>query len=271
MNQDLVVALSVEVERIGAFFWGTSLLSIMALVLTGWLLSRLLLAGKRVAERLGVGHDHRLHIAVRWMNLLIFVAVSGLVLRRFFVAAPVMTGLVAITSAAGLMLALARPLQNAISGASLILRGRVREGDHIELDDHAGTVREVSLLRLRVRDADGQTILIPNRLLQDRVVTVSRKTHLVPVVAQVALSEPDRVAVDVARQSALLSPWRAPGTPVRAYMDGLTLVVELQTWSEASALPGRLALESSLDDQQTARADAKREVRTESKPLEQRP
>ncbi len=255
MNRDLVATLSAEVDRVAALLGGSSLLTMLLIALVGWLLSRLLVTGKQVAWRLGVDHSHRLQVFVRWGNLLIFILVCAAIARRFFEAAPVMTGLLAITSAAGLVLALARPLQNAVSGASLILRGRIREGDHIELDGHAGTVSEVSVLRLKVRDAEGQTVLVPNRLLQDRVVTVSRKTHLVPVVAHLMLPAADRQAVELARQAALLSPWRVPGTPIRAWMEGLKLVVELQTWSKSAVHPGRNALETALEQQADARAE----------------
>ncbi|MCO4764284.1 MAG: mechanosensitive ion channel [Myxococcales bacterium] len=250
---DFVTQLGMELQNLSQLLWGTSLISLGLTVLIGWLLSRLVATGSQVAWRLGVDHRHRLQVVVRWSNLIIFVGVLALLLRSFFRTAPVMFGLLAITSAAGLVLALARPLQNAVGGAALILRGRVREGDHIELEGRAGTVSEVGLLRLTVRDAEGQTILIPNRLLQDRVVMVSRRTHLVPVVAQLALETPSRPAVEAARAAALLSPWRVAGTPARAWMDGDVLKVELQTWSDASVHPGREALERTLVAQQDQR------------------
>lgn len=248
MSRNLVATLTTEIARIGGLLGGSTLLSMVLLLLGGWLISRLLIASKRVAWRLGVDPGRRLQVVVRWVNLSLFVLIAATVLRRFFVAAPVLMGLLTVGAVAGLMLALARPLQNVVSGAGLILRGRVREGDHIELDGHAGTVRDVSLQRLHVRDAEGQTVLIPNRLLQDRVVTVSRKTHLVPATAQVMLpAPPNRAALETARQTALLSPWRVAGTPVRVWSEDRRLLVELQTWSDAAVHPSRTALEKTLE------------------------
>ncbi len=247
VNDDLVTQLVAEVDRLWHALSGPSLLSLLALSLAAWVLSRALDSAVRLAWRIGLDHERRLRPMVRWGNIAVVALVAIALLRKAVHAAPVLSSLIAITTAAGLVLALARPLQNMVSGAALILRGRMREGDHIELDDHAGTITEVGLLRLRVRDAEGQTVLIPNRLLHDRVVTVSRRTHLVPAVARVSVDgSPKRTDLSAGRSAALLSPWRVAGTPVRAWTDGDALLLELQTWSDAAVHPAREALEASL-------------------------
>ena len=78
---------------------------------------------------------------------------------------------------AGLAVALALQgiLENFVAGLIIILRKPFRAGDEIEIDDHVGVVTDIDLRTTRIRDFDGELVIIPNTTVFE--ATLVNRTH----------------------------------------------------------------------------------------------
>ncbi|HAN32627.1 MAG TPA: hypothetical protein DCQ06_13610 [Myxococcales bacterium] len=209
-----------------------------------------------VVWRVGFDAGRRLHIVRRWLRLIVALAWMGLGIEDLIALQPALSPVLAVVLGSLALVALARPVQNLFAGLMILLQGRIQAGDHVEIRDVEGSIDSVGLLQLRVRDAGGQTLLVPNRLFNEAIVTVSRSTKLVPALGRVPLQGvPDPSTLDRARSMTLLSPWRVSGTPVRVWVDGGCLAAEMQTWGSEAVDPARVALESLLSESIEAQSD----------------
>ncbi len=120
-------------------------------------------------------------------------------------------------------------MQNAVAGVYLIGRGDVREGDRVRVAGVVGTVREIGLSRVRIREEDGSTTLVPNRVFVRESVGVLRASGRATIVAQLDV-DPRKVSPRLLRQLVLLCPYRVVGTPVRVRQVGDSWEIDLQTW-----------------------------------------
>ncbi len=121
-------------------------------------------------------------------------------------------------------------LRNLAAGAVIIAGQAVRTGDYVQVGPHAGRVRSVTLRGLELEQPDGSHTWVPGVLLHTDVahrapgrggaapVVVTARPH-----TATALARPEAL-VDLVRRLAMLSPRRAPGTPV------------LVSWDEQAAL-----------------------------------
>ena len=66
-------------------------------------------------------------------------------------------------------------LSNLIGGLQMTFMGIVKPGDNIQVDGEAGVVQDVTWRHTTIRDALGQTIVIPNS-----VISTTALTHLLP-------------------------------------------------------------------------------------------
>ncbi|MEY3012261.1 MAG: hypothetical protein RIT45_996, partial [Pseudomonadota bacterium] len=200
-------------------------------------------------------------------DVLVFGALGSWLATRLLAAAPILTGLCAIVGVAGAVWALARPVEDLAAGLGIVLRGRIREGDHLRLGEHHGTVTEIGLMRLVLRDPEGATVYVPHRLLEQAVVQVHRDRRQVPVHVHVPCDRAVSVeSIETVRRVALLSPWRIPGTPVHVDLDAdeAGLRVELQTFTELGARPAatqiRVAAAAAIADRDERGRAAKGEA-----------
>src|SRR5690606_9058647 len=108
------------------------------------------------------------------------VALAGVATVAFFwVVVPAMANLPlwASLTLSGIAILAGLPfLQNLVAGVYLGSRRELREGDEVRLGNVAGNVREVGLLRLRLRKADGTHVSVPNRLALHTPLEVQRAT-----------------------------------------------------------------------------------------------
>ena len=114
------------------------------------------------------------------------------------------------------MVTLRTHLENLMVGIALAFRRRLRPGDRIVVGDNSGMVREIGLTGIHLRMPDGANVYLPNRLLNDQAVLVTRAENTAQVV--VALHNVDELGADkltMVRRAALLSPYRSVGSPVR--------------------------------------------------------
>lgn len=263
----LVDELIAEASRVAGLVSAPRLLLLLGLFALGLLSTRAFDAVVRLVWRLGLDPEHKLGVARRLADVLVFGALGSWVATRLLAAAPILTGLCAIVGVAGALWALARPVEDLVAGLGIVLRGRIHEGDHVRLGEHHGTVTEIGLMRLVLRDPEGATVYVPHRLLDQAVVQVHRDRRQVPVQVHVPCDRAVAIeSMETARRVALLSPWRIPGTPVMVELDPdeAGLRVELQTFTELGARPAaqqvRLAATAALLDREARSRAAKGEA-----------
>ncbi len=92
-------------------------------------------------------------------------------------------------------------LQNTLAGLLILFRQPFRVGDQIVVDDHAGTVVDVSIRETSLKTFDGRIVLIPNADVYGSRVTVQTARELVRTTVVVGVDYDTDLAV--ARQVAL--------------------------------------------------------------------
>lgn len=209
---------------------------VAALVLAvGWAAVRIVHHAVVLAWRMGLDDKRRLAPLRSAIFVIIVGGVGYLLLRRFLVAAPVITLAVLAFCSGTLILVLAKPIQNVWAGFLLSFRRRVREGDRVTVGGQVGIVRDVGLTRLHLRCADGAALMVPNHVVLRETLRVEQAKNTVPVTVRVPTHRPDPGPdiVRTARRSALLSPFRAPGTAVEVtVLDDGAVEVTMLAWSE---------------------------------------
>lgn len=227
-----------EANRVAALVSPAHLLVVALVLLAGVLATRL---AQRLVEqlwRMGLDRGRRLAVARRIFDLLVVAGLLSWVADRALTAAPLLGGMALVVLTAGALWVFARPLQNVAAGLAIIMRGRIREGDYLAVGDARGSVEEIGLTRLVLRDSEGTAVYVPCQVVEREVARVHRARREVPVSIQVPLDEGRwPAAAEVLRKAACLSPWRVPGTPVRVTVseDERRATVEVQTWSETAA------------------------------------
>ena len=219
------------------------------LLAIGWAAIRIIHHAVLLAWRLGWDAKRRLAPLRSAVFVIIAGAVGYLLLRRFLVAAPVITLASLALASSILLLVLAKPIQNVWAGFLLSFRRRVREGDRVTVSGQVGIVRDVGLTRLHLRCADGAAIMVPNHVVLNETVRIEQAKNTVPVTVRVPThrQDPGPDIMRIARRSALLSPFRAPGTTVEVQVleDG-DMQVMMLVWSERAAREGKMHLEVRL-------------------------
>jgi hypothetical protein len=111
-------------------------------------------------------------------------------------------------------------LRNAAAGAVIIVRRAVRVGEHLRIGEIAGRVTSVTLRGVELEDADGSRSFVPGLLLHTETTTHGPsgvRASAVEMTWRPSLLASERDPEELrglARRLALLSPRRAPGTPV---------------------------------------------------------
>ncbi len=237
----------VESYALRSLFTTQSALFFPLVVLIAFGISRLLGVVVRVLWRLGLDPNRRL-AAYRafWDIGLSFLAVWAM-LARLIGVAPILSLFGIALGLAALTVALREQLQDIAVGLSLVGRRRLREGDRVHIGEHAGTVRRIGLNRVELRRSDGTAVHVPTRLFETDALVVGHAKNTVPVTATLLLKDHHEGAVERARRTALVSPFRATGTPIDVSLqpEG-TLRVEIQAWSNAAARDAAAQLEQAL-------------------------
>jgi len=139
-------------------------------------------------------------------------------------------------------------LQNIAAGAVLIARGAVRVGEYLRVGDEAGRVVSVSLRGVELQADDGSRIFLPGRRLQTDVAThAPGGGRAAPVSVTCPLPGNGSVPADhvqrLCRRLVILSPRRAPHSPVLVHVDGDVAHVTLTATPFDSAEAGALEAE----------------------------
>lgn len=159
----------------------------------------------------------------RWLPTarLVFGAFAFLVvLEAFTPADPTARTLVAVGVVVALVWSARDVVRNAAAGAIVIARQAVREGDHLRVGPHHGRVVTVTLRGVQIETPDGSRTFLPGTLLHTEAATwAPGRAHSEPITFDWALPPPatkdePQTVLALVRRLALLSPRRAPGTPV---------------------------------------------------------
>lgn len=205
--------------------------------------------------RLGFDAERRMGRWVVFTKLVFSLAVASIVLRHFVEAAPTLSGAALILFAALAISTLRGSLENLAVGVGLVFRPRFKPGDQIVLAEHSGTVRDIGLTGVHLRSAEGTTVFLPNRLLHEHALRVTRADNTASVT--VTLPAPHDLSPELlerARRIAILSPYRAVGTAVRiASANTGALEIEIQIQSSLLVADAKTQLRSAL---RTAISDA---------------
>lgn len=249
-----------------------ALLSLKTLSLLGLTLlaaygaGRLMDAAVHVLWRFGFDPGRRLARAARLARLGVLAGAGILLLRQAWEVAPLFSSLILFVVVVGGLFA-SGYVSNVLVGIGLTLKQRVRVGDRIVIGGYDGVVRDVGFSRLHLRAADGSTVLIPNRLVNQSVLSIDRARNSAPVRVRLALSLPATPEqIERARQLAVLSPYRAPGSAVeveRQSEGSPALEIEIQAWGERARASAQTHLEESLSE--IARSEAKSTAKSASR------
>jgi hypothetical protein len=217
------------------------------LVTLAWLVLVLVLAwslasgGPRIVRmiwRLGLDPRRRLGLlasALRVTGLL--VGTIG-VLRPVISRAPTLGSIAALAAVALVGVIAPTHLRNLASGLALISRSRLREGDLVAVAGIEGRVRDIGLLRVSLRTADGGVTHVPAADFDRAAVTVGSRQAAVPIEARMITGpEFDDAALERLRRAVWLSPYRRAGTDPRVVFDverGRTVEVRIDTWATIS-------------------------------------
>lgn len=101
------------------------------------------------------------------------IAVAALVTLYLVGVGEALWGAIALTSISGVVVGLAaqRFGENLIAGAVLLFERPFQPGDTIQVGEHEGTVREVTLHSTTMQTLDGLTLTLPNQRVVDSAVT----------------------------------------------------------------------------------------------------
>ena len=198
--------------------------------------------------RLGFDADRRLGRWVVFSKIALGLVVAYAVLRRFVEAAPILSGGAIVVFAAVGLTTIRGTLENLAVGIDLAFRHRFRPGDRVVVAEYSGTVREIGLTGVHLRSSEGTTVFIPNRLLNEHAVLVTRAENTARVVVEIrGVGELAADSLERIRRTALLSPYRSIGTTVRADVraDG-TVEVEIQAQSSLLVADAETQLAASV-------------------------
>lgn len=212
-----------------------------------YVLRRAMLFSTRVVWRLGWDPARRL-ARLRSMLEITLLAVGGLLLLRpFFLLAPLLSGFTLAVLMLLTALALPSWVQDLVAGVALAARTRFREGDQVRFATVAGSVRHVGLWRTSIRAGDGGTISLPNREVIAHSIQVGREQRAAPIEVVIPV---DLAATPAGRDAVLaraqLSAFRRAGSRASLRQEDNSWVVSMQTWCTRDLEGARRALERQL-------------------------
>jgi len=189
----------------------TTLLTGLAVVLTTYLLSKVIQVGiRRTLQARGLGADGSVGVATRLLHYLLLVTgiavalqTAGIKLTALFAAGAVF--------AVGLGFAMQNIAQNFVSGVILLVEQSIKPGDVIALDGEVVKVDTMGIRATRVRTRDGEKLIVPNSSLVQSTVknfTLVDALFRVRVVVGVSYSSDLRLVRETLEQVASAAEFR---------------------------------------------------------------
>jgi small-conductance mechanosensitive channel len=132
-------------------------------------------------------------------------------------------------------------LENTLSGVLLLFRQPFRSGDEIAVAGYEGTVEGITIRETRIRQYDGQLLLVPNRDVYKNVIRVqtSKTERLLTFVVGVAydadLQSVRRVVLDALRDVDTVAAEPPPEALVQEF-GGSAVEIGVRFWSNSHQL-----------------------------------
>ncbi len=200
----------------------------------------------RLLWRVGLDRQRRAASLASMIGLSILAIGFVWELRPLFEVAPTITLVLLAGTLFASAVAFPTFVQSFFAGARLATRGRLIEGQQIEVDGVRGTVRRIGLLETTLRMTDGATVHVPNHHFAKSKLKVLRAQHAALVEVEVRVDgELSDVQLERLRAAVYLSPYRRVGTrPAvdESARDRGRIKVDLQTWATRDADMVRRAL-----------------------------
>jgi hypothetical protein len=133
------------------------------------------------------------------------------------------------------VLAVTGTLQDIAGGLHGQLRLRLREGDRVRVGRFEGELRSVHWERISLRQADGASIYLQNRVLLREPVEVYALRGAIPLCVTLAVDGAEPVDVEQLRNTAAVMPYRLPGTLLEVSPADGAVQVRCYVWSEDAA------------------------------------
>lgn len=124
----------------------------------------------RLTKRRLSREDSALPQSTVFVNVVrVVVWAIGLSMIMRYVFGVDVNGMVAALGVGGIALSLGLQdtISNFIDGLQMSLMGTVAPGDHVEVRDRKGVVRDVTWRTVSIDTANGQTVIVPNTVLND--------------------------------------------------------------------------------------------------------
>lgn len=205
------------------------------------LLSRLVATVvKRALDRTTDRSSSFSNVISRLVRILVIVAgfMVGLVIAIPSINLAAVLGSLGIGSVA-LGFAFSDILQNSLAGLLMLFRQPFRVGDQIEVTEFTGTVEAITIRETRLRQFDGQRILIPNSVVYSSSVRVQTAYDLIRTTIVVGVDYDSDLAK--AREVAMMAIQRVDGVvanpAAEVYFTTLntsTIDLDVRYWSNST-------------------------------------
>ena len=213
---------------------GVRLLGALIVLVVGFVLTGKLCKALYKIQKFNQFDPTAQHFLVGALNVVLKAVVLLVVVDMMGVP---MTNIVAIVGSCGLAigLALQGSLSNFAGGVMIILFKPFKEGDYIESNGVAGTVKDVSILYTRLTTPDNKIVVIPNGSLSNAVVTnySVQETRRLDVSIGVSydsdLEKVKAVLLEMAAAKDKILTDHAPTANVTGYGDS-SITVGLRVW-----------------------------------------
>jgi hypothetical protein len=200
---------------------------LLALAVQLLLLFAALIASQRLLKRYGGRHPETMRSARRWLPAvrLGFAMLAGLlIIRAVLPDHPTARAVVVAGVLIAVLWASRDVLRNAAAGAVLIARHAVEVGQYLKVGDHEGLVVSVTLRGIELQAPDGTHTFVPGLALHTHpAIHAHDQGRAGPITLCCQMPETLEMTPEAAsklcRNLALLSPRRAPGSPVIVHLE----------------------------------------------------
>lgn len=142
-------------------------------------------------------------------------------------------------------------LENSLSGMLLLFRQPFQAGDQIHVDGNEGTVEAITIRETRMRQYDGQLLVVPNRDVYKNAIRVQtdqprrRIEFTVGVAYEADLDEARRIILESLDEVASVEAEPAPEALV-GELGASTINIDVRGWVDARQHDARVALDAMI-------------------------
>ncbi len=223
----------------------------LAIVVIGWLIARVLRSGLRAVflRRNGESFSTVMSKLASWIFLGVVIAAAIAVTFPSVKPVDLLAGLGFFSLAVGF--AFQDILENTLSGVLLLFRQPFVAGDQIAVDGNEGAVEAITIRETRIRQYDGQLLVVPNRDVYKNAIRVqtSQEVRRVDFVIGVGygeqLDEVQRIVVETLRGLAVVRDEPVP-TALVSQLNSSTVDVVARFWVDSKQFDSLNALDVAI-------------------------